>query len=350
MKVNAALLHATPERLLVFGGIALLVVNMLLGEVFAIFVSHVANGEIRVRWAEVVDAARAGQVEGVDEQFTRIEELLERRGRFMNAHSHAGAFGMLAILLALLRPLSRWPDRARTRLAVCLLAGAIMQPLFVFTAPYAGGWTHVLSDLGAVLLLVGIGGMAWGLLPARGAQPANVDLRPLFDSAASRLLLRWGALLILLGMLFGFVYAWVFINRHEPGMFLALEAMLEAAGGQGDAEAAALAGNYRTFNSRIAILAAAHSHAIEMGLIALLLAAAQGVVQFGERLKLFWARVMLVGGYLLPFFIFNATIFGLKSAAFADLSGLLVIVALLAMLCGAVRHTGVADAARGTGN
>ena len=55
------LLHDTPARILVFGGISLLVVNLLLGEVFAIFISHVANGEIRERWFDVVNAAAAGK-------------------------------------------------------------------------------------------------------------------------------------------------------------------------------------------------------------------------------------------------------------------------------------------------
>jgi len=156
-------------------------------------------------------------------------------------------------------------------------------------------------------------------------------------------LLRWGAVLILLGMLFGFGYAWVFTTDHEPRMFELVETMLAYAGGETDSEPLALVQSYRGVNSSIAILAAVHSHAIEMGTIALLLAFIQGFIMMSERMRMIWARAFLTGAYLLPFFIFNATIFGLRSAALADLSGFVVLVSLIAMLSGCVRQTGILD-------
>ena len=64
---------------------------------------------------------------------------------------------------------------------------------------------------------------------------------------------------------------------------------------------------------------------------------------FGERWRLRWARVVTTGAYLLPVCVYLATLYGLRAAAFADISGGLVVVGLLAMAVGIVRYTGVVD-------
>ncbi len=352
MHARPPLLGDAATRLLIFGGITLLLVNMLLGEVFAIFISHVANGEIRERWIEVITAARAGNVEALGANFARIETLLDYRGRTMNTHSHVGAFGMLALLFALLQPLLNLAGRTRMLLAASLVAGGFMQTLFVFASHYTGPWALRVSDLGALLMIVAMGGTLAGLLRmghvAANVSPAN-PLRHSLQVPAGALLARGGAALILLGMVGGLIFAAAFTFQHEPALFRALQAMLAAVSDAGAADPRPLVLEYRGLNSRIAILAAAHSHAIEMGILALLLVPAQGILLMSERVRLLWARVFLVGAYLLPFFIFNATIFGLRSAALADLSGLAVIVALLAMLTGLVRRTGVEDQDAATG-
>jgi len=345
-------LNSTPVRLLVFGGIALLLVNMFLGEIFAIFISHVANGEIRERWVEIVQTARTGGIDALGEHFLRIETLLDYRGRIMNTHSHVGAFGMLALLFALLQPLLNLNERTRLFLAACLIGGGFIQTLFVFAGHYTGPWAFQLSDLGAVLVIVAMGGTLAGLLRT-GKVPAHATpLNPLRDSLrvpAGLLLARGGASLILAGMVGGLIYAAMFSFQHEPAMFRALEALLAAVADPAGADPAPLVQEYRGLNSRIAILAAAHSHAIEMGILALLLAPVQGMLLMTDPMRLLWARVFLAGACLLPIFIFNATLYGLRSAAFADLSGLAVMVALLAMLTGLVRRTGADDMVAGPG-
>lgn len=328
-------------RVLVFGGILLLLTNMLLGEIFAIFISHVANGEIRERWVDIVGAARAADFDTLGTQFARIENLLDYRGRVMNTHSHVGAFGMLALLLGLLQPLLGLGAALRTRVAAALVAGGLLQTLFVFAGHYTGPWAFYVSDLGALLVLTALAATFLGLLrPTTGMQA--LDLGPALANPAALLLARGGALLVLIGMIGGLAYAAVFTFRHEPGLFRALETLL-AAVPDADADPRSLVMDYRGMNSRIAITAAAHSHAIEMGILALLLAPAQGLLLYSAALRLAWARLFLAGAFLLPFFIFNATIYGLRSAAFADLAGFAVIVALCAMLAGLVRRTGRDD-------
>ena len=347
MNTSPPLLDDTATRVFVFGGILLLLTNMMLGEVFAIFISHVANGEIRDRWMEIIAAARAGDLEALGAHFSRVGNLLDYRGRIMNTHSHVGAFGMLALLFALLQPLLNLTMGTRLGLAICLIAGGFIQTLFIFASHYTGPWTFVISDIGAILVMVTMGGTLAGLLRM---DPASADdsradfLRHGLHTPAGLLLARGGALLILVGMVGGFVYAAVFSFHHEPALFRALENLLSAVPNSNTTEPGPLVLEYRGLNSRIAILAAAHSHAIEMGILALLLAPLQGLIFLTDRIRLLWARVLIAGAYLLPFFIFNATIYGLRSAAFADLSGFAVIVALCAMLAGLVRRTGRDDA------
>lgn len=336
-------------RVLIFGGIVLLLINMLLGEVFAIFISHVANGEIRERWVQVIGAARAADFDALAAHFARIETLLDWRGRVMNTHSHVGAFGMLALLLALLQPIVNLPARVRVHVATWLVAGGLVQTLFVFASHYTGPWAFRISDIGALLVLAAVAATLAGILRRGAAETPSIDLRPALTEPAALLLARGGALLVLLGMLGGLIYAAVFTFQHEPALFRAAAALLEAVPDPVGADPLPLVQDYRSMNSRIAILAAAHSHAIEMGILALLLAPAQGLLLWSPAVRRLWARVLLAGAYLLPFFIFNATIYGLRSAAFADLSGAAVIVALCAMLAGLVRRTGRDDAMAGTG-
>ena len=155
--------------------------------------------------------------------------------------------------------------------------------------------------------------------------------------------MRGGAVLILIGMVFGLYYAWLFVAQHEPRQFELVDQLMAATLTDDAAGPAQAARDYRTIQSRIAINTAVHSHAIEMGTIAILLAFIQSFVLFTERWKLRWAWVFVVGSFLLPFFIFNSTIFGLVSNASADLSGFVILVALVAMLAGVVRYSGVLD-------
>jgi hypothetical protein len=95
--------------------------------------------------------------------------------------------------------------------------------------------------------------------------------------------------------------------------------------------------------SKIGITAAAHSHAIEFGLIIILLAFIQRYVLLDDAWRLRWARVLAVGAYLLPVCVYLATMYGLRAAAFADLFGGMVMLGLIAMGYGIVRYTGAAD-------
>ncbi len=334
-------------RILLFGGILLILLGMVLGEVYAIFISHVANSEIRRQMLEAVSDVSRADPDAVQSRFAVIEALMGRRGRIMNTHSRVIAFGYLALTLALLQPLLAFGERFKRLLAQAIVFGALIQTVFVFASQHTGKWSLYLSDAGAFLVILGTVGTLIGLwATAPRDTHLNQHVVALLSSRSSRLLLRAGGLLILAGMVFGFYYAWVFVTQDEPRQWSLLESTLtDAMAGQTEVAAEALA-SHRTLQSKIAITAAAHSHAIEFGVMALLVAFVQNFVFLSDRWKYRWAWVFVIGSAFLPVFIFHATIFGLVSAGFADLSGFLVILALSAMLFGVLRQMGAEDSRR----
>lgn len=334
-------------RILLFGGILLILGGMVLGEVYAIFISHVANREIRRQMAEAVQDIGGEDAQAVQERFPAIKSLMERRGRIMNTHSHIIGFGYLALILTLLQPLLGLSQSRKRLLAYAIVFGAGVESVFVFVSFYVGKWGLYVSDGGAVLVILGAVGTFVGLRKFDWRQADfNRYVQALLRSSSSRLLLRAGGLLILAGMIFGFYFAWVFVTKYEPLQWELMDSTLAAAmTGQTEAALQALAG-HRTLQSKIAITAAAHSHAIEFGVMAVLVAFVQNFVLLSDHWKYRWAWVFVVGSAFLPVFVFHATIFGLFSAGFADLSGFLVIVALSAMLVGVLRQMGAEDSRR----
>jgi hypothetical protein len=93
-----------------------------------------------------------------------------------------------------------------------------------------------------------------------------------------------------------------------------------------------------------AVKIAAHAHIIEFGLLAMLLSFFQPYVQLREVWKRRWAVVLLFGSLLLPICVLMEMKYGLLAGGIADLGGLMVILALLAMWIGILRYTGSVDA------
>ncbi len=329
-----------------FGGIALVIGGMLLGEVYAIFVSHVANGEVRRNWTAAMQGIAKRDAEGVAANWARIEELQALRGRMMDAHSHITAYGMLALALAVALPAVSYSAKTKAALGTLVLAGGTAHGIFVFLRTYTGSASSWLGDVGGLLLLAGCAGFLAGLLRrSTGKWP---DARALASSGSARVFARGGALLVLAGMAFGFYYAWVFVTQHEPGQSAQFVASLEhaVAGQAQQAEASILA--YRGLQSKIAITAAAHSHVIEYGMLAILLAFLQPRIFLSERAKRQWAWVFVLAAPVMGLCIFGATVFGLASAGLADLCGVFLLAALFANLVGTARQSGAEDA-EGTG-
>ena len=104
---------------------------------------------------------------------------------------------------------------------------------------------------------------------------------------------------------------------------------------------------YGMLQAEKAVQIAAHSHIIEFGLLAILLSFVQPYVFLSERWKRIWVRVLLAGSVILPVFVLLELKIGLLAGGIADVGGLMVVVALVGMLVGVLRHTGSLDAESG---
>lgn len=338
-----------PTRILAFGGVFLLLSGMLVGEVYAIFVSHVKAHDILLAWENLLHSVQETRPEAVQSHFDRIIAMLEQRGRILRTHSESIALGYLAITLALVQPLLGMGRRVRQFAAVTIIVGAVLTSTFTFIGYYTGPWADVLTDGGVVLILLGLVTMVSGLLRSgdRSLSDFRRQVGDIFTVRASRILLLGGLTVIVLGMAFGLYYAWAFVYHYEPERMRLIERTFSLLSGGMFEKATETISEYRTVTVVTAIRATVHSHAIDFGTMALLTAFLQPMVLLANRWKTFWASLMVVSAFLMPVCIYTATHVGLAAAALADVFGGLIMLSLSAMAFGLIRYTGAVDHSRG---
>ncbi|HYV06749.1 MAG TPA: hypothetical protein VFB82_19295 [Blastocatellia bacterium] len=344
-----------PSRLLIIGGIVLIAAGMIFGDVFAVFVLHQNADKVGEALSAATEAVAAKDTDGVAEHFENIGDLLENRGTKVDAHVHAIDFGYLALLLALLQPFVALGAGTRKHLAQLFLTGAVMLPVSVFLIHYVGlsysplssiGWASIFADLGGLLVIIACAGELAGLWRhARGARESPAEAKTPPDRTwASRALLFAGTLLILAGFIHGAFYAAFYLQRHEAQDQIALETMISTAVAQQNAtppnmrDAQIVVQGYGEIQAEKAVNIAAHSHIIEFGLLAILLAFIQPFVFLAERWKRLWVVLMLTGSVMLPVFVLLELKLGLVAGGIADFGGLLVIIGLIGMLAGIRRN------------
>ena len=343
------------RRLLIFGGIALIAGGMLFGDIFAVFVLHQNGGRTGEALLTAAQAAAARDPKGVRAAFARIGGLLEDRGTKVDTHVHMTDAGYLALLLALLQPYLALPSQRKKRLAQLFIAGSVLLPLGIFLIHYVGlayspfpviGWASVLADAAGALLIIALLGEAWGLWNHfRGSRADSVEPDLASDNSWSqRALLGGGTLLVLMGFLYGAWYAAFDLypqERRETGILISLAD--ESASNNASAMNQSV-NDYGGLAAAKAVSVAAHSHAIEFGLLAMLLSFVQPFVYLSEVWKRRWILVLLAGSIILPVFVLLELKFGLVAGGIADVGGLMVIVALIGMLVGVLRYSGRLDA------
>ncbi len=342
------------RRLLVVGGIALILVGMILGDIFAVFVLHQNAERIGGSLLAATRAVTARDAAGATAAFRNIGSFLENRGTKVDAHVHMIDFGYIALLLALLQPCVALDESRKKFWAKLFLFGAALLPVGVFLIHYAGlaysplsaiGWASIFADFGGLLVFLACGAELAGLWRhlRRGSGAAAADDLLADRSWCSRWLLSGGTLLVMAGFLHGAYYAGIHLYQYEAKDAALLSAMASKAAA-GDASATQAVLDYGGLQAAKAVNVAAHAHIIEFGVLAMLLAFFQPYIFFREKWKRIWAVTLLAGSFGLPFFVLMELRWGLVSGGLADVSGLLVVLAVLAMLVGVFRYTGKLDA------
>lgn len=343
------------RRLFVLGGIGLILVGMLVGDIFAVFVLHQNAAKVGESLSAAAHAAMAGDSSAVAVSFQSVGSFLENRGTKVDTHVHMIAFGYLALMLAILQPWVALRESTRKKVAWMFLTGAWLLPVGVFLIHYVGlvyspvaaiGWASIFADFGGLLVIVATLACLFGIARhVRQSQLPPVEDVLLKDrSAPSRILLASGLTLVLLGFLHGAYYAGVNLYRHEALDYSLLSQMTITAAAKNAAALDSALAEYGQLGGEKAVNIAAHAHAIEFGVLAMLLAFFQPYVSLRGSWKQIWAWVLLLGSLGLPVFVLLELKLGLLAGGIADVSGLLVILALLAMWIGIVRYTGEIDA------
>jgi len=338
------------RRLLLLGGIGLILIGMIFGDIFAVFVLHQNAARAGASLSNAAHAALAGDAAAVLTNFQEVGSFLENRGTKVDTHVHMIAFGYLALMLALLAPWMALSPITQKWLAWLFLCGAGLLPFCVFLIHYVGlahsplkaiGWASIFADLGGLFVIVAVVGYLSGLVKhfLSGERPAVQDDLLADSSVSGRMLLAGGVFLVLLGFLHGSYYAAVDLYRHEALDYSILSRISDGAAAQNAAAVESGLAAYGELQGDKAVKIAAHAHIIEFGLLSILLAFFQPYVNLREIWKRRWAIVLLIGSVLLPVCVLLELKFGLVAGGLADLGGLLVIVALLAMWIGVLRYT-----------
>jgi len=342
-------------RLLIFGGIALIAGGMLFGDIFAVFVLHQNGGRTGEALLAAAQAAAVQDPAGVRAAFTRIGGLLQDRGTKVDTHVHMTDAGYLALLLALVQPYVALPSQRKKRLAKLFLLGGVLLPVGIFLIHYVGlahspfsviGWASVLADSAGALLIIALLGEAWGLWKYfRRSRAYVLEPEVIADNSWSQhALLSGGTLLVLLGFLYGAWYAAFDLYPQEKQETAILTSLADQSASDNTPAMNQAVNDYGTLAGAKAVYIAAHSHAIEFGLLAMLLSFIQPYVYLSEVWKRCWILVLLAGAIILPVFVLLELKLGLVAGGIADAGGLMVIIALIGMLVGVLRYTGRLDA------
>lgn len=324
----------TSERILIIGGLGLIVAGLIAGEVFALFLSHALNADLRAAWMDVLAMSGNSAAEEVVARFKEIKHLATERAQAMSLHSHTGPYGLLAAGVGLAKNRWRLVHKFDVPAAILVLAGAIVQSIGFLTLDYeTGGWIS-LSNAGALLLLAGL---VLLILPFIAMTvPTQEPPAPLPErSDPGGLMLRLGVLVVFAGLLFGMYLAWRHVFHEEPALHAALGNLIAAIQSRDTAVATELYGTYKSKQITMAITAASHSHTVAFGFIMIVSALLAGHL---GRTTATWRNtafvLIAVGGLLLPVFVYLAPRFGYFYALCADTAGGLVIIGLLIIIAG----------------
>jgi hypothetical protein len=343
------------RRLFLLGGVALILVGMVFGDIFAVFTLHQNAARVGANLAAAAEAALAGNRNVVFANFQNVGAFLENRGTKVDTHVHMVDFGYLALLLAILQPWIGFTESFKKGIAWIFLAGAWLLPISVYLIHYVGlahsplrtiGWASITADFGGLLVLIATLACLFGLWMHFRREPIGSADELLADrSTEGRMLFAGGIVLVLLGFFHGAYYAAADLYKHEAQDFSLLAQMSAGAAAGARVVVNNALADYGQLQGAKAVNIAAHAHSIEFGLLAIMMAFFQPYVSLRASWKRRWAGMLLLGSLLLPVCVLLEMKYGLVAGGVADFAGLLIIFALLAMWIGILRYTGESDAA-----
>lgn len=156
------------RRALLSGGTILVLLGFLHGAWYAgaHLYEHEAR-EVRILDA-MVDSAAASKATAISQAGEGYGQLLGEKAVNIAAHSHVIEFGLLAILLSFIQPYVFLSDRWKRRWVNVLLAGSLILPVAVFLEIRYGLIAGGIADVGGLMVIVALMGMAVGVVRYTG--------------------------------------------------------------------------------------------------------------------------------------------------------------------------------------
>ena len=156
------------RRALLSGGTLLVLLGFLHGAWYAgvHLYEHEAR-EVRILDA-MVDSAAASNATATSQAGQDYEQLAGEKAVNIAAHSHVIEFGLLAILLSFIQPYVFLSDRWKRRWVNVLLAGSLILPVAVFLEIRYGLIAGGIADVGGLMVMVALIGMAVGVVRYSG--------------------------------------------------------------------------------------------------------------------------------------------------------------------------------------
>ena len=150
--------------MLVIGGLVLAALGMLYGLHYAVFVEHQTLDRMGGSLAQAfLSAARRN----FPEAHQAVEAYASTKYdyvRQVDIHSHWIGLAMLLIVLGTVFDQVALSSRAKTSIAVALVAGSFLFPLGVIlqTVSHGAAWASALAILGSATVTIALGAVVWG--------------------------------------------------------------------------------------------------------------------------------------------------------------------------------------------
>lgn len=156
------------RKLLIFGGLALAIIGMSYGLVYAVFVEHQTLDGLG-------GSLTAAFVKGAERNLPAAQSSIETYAhnayayvRQVDTHSHWIGLAMILMVLGVAFDRLSFGERGKLTLAVMLLAGSAVFPLGVLMQTWAPGpLPQAIAALGATIVTVALAGAALGFARAR---------------------------------------------------------------------------------------------------------------------------------------------------------------------------------------
>lgn len=151
------------QKVLIFGGLALAILGMCYGLVYAVFIEHQTLDGLGASLTAAFVQAAGGDLPAAHSSL----ELYARNAyvyvRQVDAHSHWIGLAMILIVLGIAFDRVGFGKNSKRMLAVMLLAGSAVFPLGVLMQTWTSGpLPQVIAALGATVVTVGLAGTAVG--------------------------------------------------------------------------------------------------------------------------------------------------------------------------------------------